>query len=172
MGLVALVALEIRHWSVARDLMTSQAPVIGHCGYTLIPEGMALHTRKGLHPYSMDPLILMAVPAGVLIRLEEVKTHAMTDLAFDIQHKHMTCMAVRLRQGDRSLGNLAEMALPASSPGFFPSMGLGKRSRSFRYKSDQKLILFYETQVVTLLAYHIPVLALLPLVEGLLHHVA
>ena len=120
----------------------------------------------------MDPFILVAVPARILIRGKGVEAAAVAHLAFHIEGKYMFRMAVGFLHGDRTLRNLAQMAIPALDPGFLSPMGLRKLSLAFNHIRNEKLILFYQGEVVALLADDVPVLSPLPFVESLLHHVA
>lgn len=172
MGLMALMALEIRHRPGRRHPVTSEASLLGnHCG-RLFPKGMAFQARKCLHADTVDTLVLMAALACTFIRLELVQALAVTSLAFKVEHEHMLCMSIRLPKRHRTLSHLAQMTVLASRPGFLSAMGPGKLAFPLHDIGNQKLVLFYKTEVVALLTDDISVLAPLPLLKGLLHHMA
>jgi hypothetical protein len=120
----------------------------------------------------MDSLILMAVPARILIRGKGVEAAAVAHLAFYIKSEYMFRMAMGFLHGDRTLRNLAQMAIPALDPGLLSPMRLRELPLSLDHIRNKELILFYQGEVMALLADDIPVLSPLPFVKSLLHHMA
>jgi hypothetical protein len=66
----------------------------------------------------------MAAPAGVFIGLEDMEAAAVAGLAVRIEHENVFRMPVGFSQGNGALADFTEVALPALSPGFLPSVGL------------------------------------------------
>lgn len=152
--------------------MTSKTLLLRYHRRRLFPEGVALKAGKCLHADAVDTLVLVAVLTGALIRPEEMETSAVTYLAFKVEHEHVLGMTVGFSQCNGALGNLAEMTGLALRPRSFSPVGARELAFSFCHVSHQKLVLLYKGEVVALLTDDISMLTPLPLLKGLLHHMA
>jgi len=93
--------------------------------------------------------------------------------AADMLHENMPGMTIRITKSDGTLRDLGKMAVFAGIPGGDTAVGLFRGCPSPFYNiGNEHLVLFEHTHPMTSLAGEIPVLAQLPGLKRLLHHVA
>ena len=87
-------------------------------------------------------------------------------------HEDMLCMTIGVAEGDRSLLNIGKVTSLAGAPGRDTAVFLFDRTASLDDIGDQHPVLLQDIHGVACLARVVPVLAHLPGLERLFHHMA
>lgn len=121
----------------------------------------------------MDDLLLVTARTCLFIRRKCVTAAGVAIAAAYVLHEHMPGMTIRIAQSDGTLRDLGKMAVFAGVPGGDAAMGLLRGCLGPFYDiGNEHLVLLEHAYLMTSLAGEIPVLAQLPCLKSLLHHVA
>jgi len=152
--------------------VAAQASLLGHHPGGFFAVVVALKARKPFHPHAVDQLVSMTDRTCLLIREEVVEAAHMALAAAYLLHEDMLCMTVGVAEGDRSLLNIGKVTSLAGAPGRDTAVFLFDRTASLDDIGDQHPVLLQDIHGVACLARVVSVLAHLPGLERLFHHMA
>jgi hypothetical protein len=108
----------------------------------------------------------------LFVREEIVEAAPVALAAAYLLHEDMLCVTVGVAEGDRALLNIGKVTSLAGVPGRNTAMLLLKRFVPLDHVRDKHPVLLQDIHGVACLAGEVPVLAHLPGLERLFHHMA